>query len=114
MVNSGDIDAYADLLSDNAVWIPPGQQPIVGRAAFREWLAPFFAEFSYEFDIRDKRIKVSGDWALERARFISGMTPRNGGKTMKHTGSFTAIWKRENENIWLIERYIDDTDIQGR
>jgi uncharacterized protein (TIGR02246 family) len=111
IVNNGDIDAYVNLLTENAVWIPPGQQPIIGRRAFKQWLAPFLGKYSYEFSITDERIKVAGDWALERGKFTSEMTPNSGGKSMKHSGSFTVLWKRGKDKEWYIDRYIDDSDL---
>lgn len=109
-VNAGDVDAYAHLLAENVVWIPPGQLPIIGREAFKQWLAPFMANFSYGFSITEERIKISGNWAFERARFISEMTPREGGEPMKHARTFTVLWKRGGDKDSYIERYIDDTD----
>lgn len=41
-VNSGEIESYLSLLSENIIWFPPGQQLICGRDEFREWVKPFF------------------------------------------------------------------------
>lgn len=111
VVNAGDSDTYANLLAENAVWIPPGQDPITGRTAFKQWLTPFFDAFSYTFSISDVRIRVAGDWAIERAEFTSEMTPYNGGDPMKHTGTFTVLWHRDDDKVWYIERYFDDSDL---
>jgi ketosteroid isomerase-like protein len=99
------------LLTEDAVWFPPGSDPIVGRKAFREWLSPFFNKFLYEFDISNKRITTSGGRAVERAGFTSKMTPKEGGEPMRHSGTFIALWHRDESGIWRIERYIDDTNI---
>lgn len=110
IVNSGNVEAYAKLLAEEVVWIPPGQQPITGREAFKEWLSPFMDKYSYDFSITDEQIRVSGDWVFERARFISKMTPLEGGEPMKHSGTFSVLWNRGSDNKWYIERYIDDSD----
>lgn len=34
-VNSRDIDRYADIVAEDAVWIPPHREAIVWRQAFR-------------------------------------------------------------------------------
>lgn len=112
IVNKGDMDAYTHLLAENAVWIPPGQQPIIGRKAFKEWLAPFFGQFSYKFSIMEERIFVDGDWIFERAKFISQMTPVSGGEPLKHTGTFTVLWNRDKDKSWHIVYYIDDTNLK--
>lgn len=111
VVNNEDIDAYANILAENAVWIPPGQKPIIGREAFKQWLTPFFSKFSYEFSITEEQFLVSGNWAFERAKFTSIMTPESGGEPMTHSGTFTVFWHRSKDNYWYIERYIDDTNL---
>ncbi|MCW9706642.1 YybH family protein [Fodinibius salsisoli] len=110
-VNNENIDEYANILAEDAVWIPPGQQPIIGRKAFRQWLKPFFGKFSYDFSISDERFLVSGNWAFERAKFTSKMTPNSGGDPMAHSGTFTVLWNQDDEDNWLINRYIDDSNI---
>lgn len=112
-VNNGNIDAYADLLAEEAVWIPPGSEPITGRKAFKEWLAPFMENYSYEFSITGEKIKAAGNRALERAKFTSRMTPESGGEPMTHSGTFTVLWHRDvdKDGRWYIERYIDDSDL---
>lgn len=111
VVNNGNIDEYTGILADDAVWIPPGQQPIIGRAAFKQWITPFASKFSYEFSISEERFIVSGNWAFERAQFTSKMTPNAGGEPMTHSGTFTVLWYRSEEGKWYIERYIDDTKL---
>ena len=111
IVHKGDAEAYSQLLTEDAVWFPPDSDPIVGREAFREWLSPFFNRFTYDFDIGNKRITASGGRAVEKAAFTSEMTPKKGGEPMRHSGTFIALWQRDQNGIWRIERYIDDTNI---
>lgn len=111
VVNDGDIDSYSRILTEDAVWIPPGSEPIEGRQAFKNWLAPFITKYSYRFDIFEIRFNVAGNRVLERAEFSSEMTPKSGGDSMTHSGSFTALWKKEEDNQWYIECYIDNTNL---
>lgn len=110
IVNRGDAEAYAGLLDEDAVWFPPSGDPIEGRVAFKEWLAPFFGRFDYDFSIADLRYRVSGNRAVSKGKFNSIMTLKEGGEPMQHSGSFTVLWYRVGEE-WNIEHYIDDTDI---
>lgn len=109
VVNDGDIDAYSKILTEDAVWIPPNSEPVEGRESFINWLAPFITKFSYQFDIFEKRFNIAGYRALERARFTSEMIPKSDGDSITHSGSFTALWIKKEDNQWYIERYIDDT-----
>lgn len=111
VVNNGDIEGYSEILTKDAVWIPPRSEPIEGRDAFKNWLTPFVKEYSYQFEISEQRIHITGNRALERASFTSTMTPRSGGDSMTHSGTFTALWIKDKDNMWYIERYIDDTNL---
>lgn len=108
-VNETDLGAYAEAVCEDLVWWPPGQPPVEGRAAFRDWLAPFVDRYAYEFSVEDPVFRVSGRWAVEKARFRSRMTPEAGGDAMEHAGRFIALWRRDEDDRWRIERYVDDT-----
>ena len=71
----------------------------------------FFGKFSYDFSINEQQFIVAGDWAFERAKFTSIMTPNSGGEPMTHSGTFTVLWYRDRDKDWYIERYIDDTNL---
>lgn len=111
-INEGDVVAHAALLAEDAVWLPPGQPAVAGREAIAEWLLPFFEQHGYDFSITDARVRVAGDWAVERATFTSRLTPTDGGETMTHTGTYVLLWRREADG-WYIERYVDDTALPG-
>ena len=112
VVNAGDPDAYAELLSEEGLWLPPRQEPVLGRAAFREWLRPFFDRYEYDFSLQRTRIRVRGDSAVETGGFVSRMTPKQGGETMEHRGTYTLVWRCEEDGEWRIERYVDDTELR--
>lgn len=112
-VNRTDLDAYADVVCEDVVWIPPGQDAVQGRVAFRDWLAPFFEAYGYAFDVEDSDVNMAGDWAVETGEFRSRMTSRESGETMEHAGRFVLLWRREDDGRWRIERYVDVTPEDG-
>lgn len=75
-VSSGDLDGYVSLFADDAVWVTPELDEIVGRDAIRAWLEPVFDQFDYELTITVADVRVAGDLGIERARFVSRMTPK--------------------------------------
>ena len=107
VVNSGDVDRYTKLLTRDAVWIPPGQPAVEGRKAIRDWLAPLFEEYSYDFALKGSRVQVAGDWAVERGAFRSSLQRRRGGAAEQHTGTYIVLWRQSENGAWRIERYID-------
>lgn len=113
-VNAGDIDAYADLVTHDLVWIPPTGDAIVGRQAFREWLGPFFEAYDYVYSTSNTRFLGAGDWGAEKSEFESRMTPVAGGATLMHAGAYVVIWRRDTDGAWRIDRYLDHGPLAGR
>ncbi len=50
-VNKNDIESIKKILSNKAVWIPPGMPALTGKKAIVDWMNPFFEDFNYEFSI---------------------------------------------------------------
>lgn len=109
-VNAGDVEKYADLVSEDVVWLAPGREAIVGRRAFQKWMSPFMKGFSYEFSTFGEEIVVSADSASESGSFLSMVTPRTGGDTLEHRGAYMLSWRKEKDGVWRIERYADVAD----
>ena len=108
-VNARDVEAYLEVLTEDIVWLPPGQSALHGRAAFAAWVEPFLESFNYEFDITDPAVRVAGDCAVERGTCHSKMTSLADGSAGEHSGSYIVLWRKDNDNAWRIERYIDET-----
>lgn len=113
-VDGTDLAGYAEIVCEDVVWLPPGREPVRGRGAFRDWLAPFFEAYAYEFALDGVRFRVAGDRAVEKGAFRSLMTSRETGEEAEHAGRFIALWRRDDDGIWRIERYLDDTEPMTR
>ena len=111
VVNQQDRDRYADLFTPDAVWFPPGLAAIQGREVIREWLRPFFEQYDYEFSISSPRVRVAGSWAIERGTFTSTLKSLSDGASSSHTGTYLVLWRREGDDQWYIERYLDITEM---
>jgi uncharacterized protein (TIGR02246 family) len=78
-LNSGDVDAWAALFSEDGVQMPPHVPANVGRPTIHGWsqefLRPFHAQFALEVD----EVRVGGEWAFERAATQSPSRPRREG-----------------------------------
>jgi len=111
-VNSRNLDAYAELVADDVVWIPPVGAAITGRQEFRQWLRPFFGSYRYQYTSSNARVLDAGDWVVESADFKTQMTPVDGGPAMTHEGAYLVIWRRDSDGAWRIERYVDQSALQ--
>lgn len=105
-IEASDPDAFVAVLADDAVWLPSGGIALEGRSAIREWLVAPMAEYDYEYAVRDVRVRVAEDWAVERARFETRAVDRAGERPPIHEGTYTIVWRRTAAG-WVIDRYLD-------
>lgn len=108
VVNRGNVDAYAGLVTEDVVWLPPVGEPIRGRDAFRAWLAPFMERYDYDFHLEALRVRAFPGWCAETGTFRSVMTEKGTDRPQEHAGTYLVIWRRdEADGRWRIERYVD-------
>ena len=108
-VNARDVNRYLEILTEDVVWLPPGQRARSGKRDFESWVRPFFERFSYEFTITQADVRIAGDWAVERGAFQTKMTAMEDAQSGRHAGTYLVLWRRESDSRWRIERYIDET-----
>jgi len=106
-INDGSVDRFVAVLTDDAVWLPYGRAAINGKERVREWLGPAFAAFDYRYSVSDVRVRVAGDWAVERASFHTKAQTKLGDDAPDHEGDYTMLWRKTSSGAWMIERYID-------
>lgn len=97
---AGDAQAVLDLMTEDAVFLVPGQAPF-GKAKFAEAAqAQSALRIEGESDIEE--IQVCGDWAFMRSHLTVRMTPP-AGETMVRAGYALTVLRRENGR-WKLTR----------
>lgn len=115
VVNDGSLEDYADLVTDDLVWLPPAGEPLASREAFRAWLEPFFGRYDYDFSVEPVQIRAFDGWCAESGRFRSVLSERGGGAPQEHEGWYFVLWRLEADGVWRIERYVDGIrGVRGR
>ena len=105
-VRSGDINAYLDVLADDAKFLPPNENPKEGEE-LRQWLRTFLEEFSAEWlRFVHEEISLSGDLAYHRYSFSWKITPKVGGNPTVAHGKGLHIVRRRPGGAWKIVREI--------
>lgn len=108
--NAADPDAYADVLHEHAVWLPPGMEAIEGREEIRAWLAGAMEGVDYELTLDEVELRPAGSWATETGQFESRMTDQATGQAMAHGGGYMILWREQEDGSWRIDRYVDRTE----
>ena len=99
----GDLNGLLSLLSDDVVFLTPGNPPITKNdfaKGFREVSAK--ARIEARQDV--KEIRVSGDMAAAWSQLTVVLTPNNGGTTSEASGYVLTVFHRSPAGTWLLAR----------
>lgn len=98
---AGDTDKVLSLMTDDVVFMVPGQEPF-GKQAFRAASAVMAgARIEGKSDIRE--LKVVGDLAYARSHLQVKMTPPVG-NSVERSGYTLSIFARQPDGRWLLAR----------
>jgi uncharacterized protein (TIGR02246 family) len=101
---SGDIDTVLSLMSDDIVFLMPGQ-PVMRKAGFaaaaRAQGGNKAATFDGTSDIQE--IRVLGDWAFMWTKLTVVATPPGGGPPITRSGHTLSILRKHNGR-WVLVR----------
>ena len=101
--NAGDAVGLSALYAVDAVSMPYDAPPLRGRAALRADFGSFFAVNTrqrHETHVED--VVISGDLAIERARYTLRYTPKNGTDEVVETGKHLECRRRINGRWQII------------
>jgi uncharacterized protein (TIGR02246 family) len=102
-VNAGDLGRLLALMTEDVVFLNPGQAPFG-----REW-------FSANFSAGHKReliccvseleeVVIVGQVAYTRSRDALSATPRDGGEAKQLVGYRITVYREQSEGQWLLAR----------
>jgi uncharacterized protein (TIGR02246 family) len=99
--NAGDAAALARLFADDAVLMPPGAPPVVGRYAIQARYAAQFGNIQSSFTLNPGRIVVSGDLAWLRGDYQRIDFAIPGGAPTTINGKYLMTFSRDRGD-WKI------------
>ena len=102
-VNAGDHVCLLSLMSDDVVFLNPGQAPL-GRDGF----SPGFSAAHQQARIccisELEDIVVVGEVAYTLSRDSLSVTPRAGGEAMQFAGHRITVYRKQPDGRWLLAR----------
>ena len=112
--NAGSAVDLANLLVEDAVWMPPGEPSVVGRNAIGRRYALQFATTKSDFAFQRGVIRVSADMAWLRGTYRRVDTPVLGGPSRMITGKFLMVFSRERGDWRIVSNTwnADETPLQ--
>ncbi len=99
---AGDVNTMLNLLSDDMVFIVPGQPPF-GKKEFKaSWDEPMKG-VKVKADAQVEEVLISGDFACTRARLAVQITTSDG-KTSRAKGYTMTLFRKQPDGRWLLAR----------
>ena len=98
---SGDLDTVLGLMTEDVVFMVPGQEPF-GKQAFAA-LSKGADGSRIEGTSEIAELTVLGDWAFIRTRIAMQMTPP-GGEAVRRAGFTLTLLRKESDGQWRLAR----------
>ena len=101
---AGDLQTVLTLMSDDAVFLVPGQPPLRGKRAFAEAFLAMVPVVRIEASHETSEVQVHGDIAWCWSHLSVTITPRSGGQSSRRAGHTLSILRRESAGNWVVIR----------
>ena len=99
-MKAADWKRVALSFSEDAVRIPPNEEPHRGRETIERWLGGIEELTSYEL-ARD-RVQGADGMAYVRGQYAITLRPVGAPTSISDAGDFLEIWEREPDGMWRI------------
>ena len=94
-----DPAAFMATCTDDVIFMPPGEEPVVGRAACLAWLDGF--PRATAFTVHVEEVQGGGDLAVSRGHAIGSMEDGTSA-----TFKFMATFRKQSDGTWKMNRDI--------
>ncbi|MDP9284685.1 MAG: nuclear transport factor 2 family protein [Actinomycetota bacterium] len=108
-MNAGDWALVARSFAEDAVRIPPNEEPHQGRGAIEAWLGGIDELISYELT-RDALDGADG-FAYVRGRYAITLRAAGAPGSISDQGDFLEVWRREPDGAWRVADAIWNTRV---
>ncbi len=101
---SSDAEALASLLDRDAVWMPPGREPIVGREAVEDYYTQRFRDKRSEIRLHPGTIQWMGNWAVLHSTFSRTDVEISDRTEQVVSGNYMWVLRKQPDNTWKVAR----------
>jgi len=109
-VRAKDILRLTDMVTEDAVFLPPGFPPIRGKQAVEAMYNSFFPQFSsVEQTATLEEVEVAGDLAYAWGTESFVLVPMTGGSPIEMQGKGMSILRRQPDGSWKFARGINNS-----
>ena len=111
---SGDLDAFMSGFTDDVIWMPPNQAPVVGNTACADWArtnnpilfgdddVQVYEEFKYDIE----EIMLFANWGFRRTVITMVMVADENGNNPTGRIKGLEVIRKQSDGVWKIARYM--------
>lgn len=103
---TGNADALAAIVAEDAWQMPPNLPPMVGRTAILDFWRGAFGWGQWNFTFETQSVSVSGPLAVERGKYVlvftAGPDAPPGMRSFNDRGNYLVHWRHESDKQWRI------------
>lgn len=99
---AGDLETVLGLMSEDAVFLLPGQEPMRGRTAYEE-RSKGHSKMKIEGKSEIQEIEVHGDLAYCWNHLTITVTQEDG-STLRQSGPVLTVFRKEDDGRWRLYR----------
>jgi uncharacterized protein (TIGR02246 family) len=100
----GNVDEVLSLMAPDAIFLMPGQPPMIGQDAFASSMRTMLADHTIDSTSEVDEVAVSGDMAYCRTRLSVTVTSKHGNLPLQRTGHTLTILRKGGDGKWLLTR----------
>jgi uncharacterized protein (TIGR02246 family) len=109
-VRTKDVARLTNMITEDAVFLPPGLPPIRGKQAVEAMYNSFFPQFeSVEQTAILEEVDVAGNLAFAWGTESCVLAPHSGGSRIQMQGKGMSILKRQPDGSWKFARGINNS-----
>jgi uncharacterized protein (TIGR02246 family) len=102
-VNAGDLARLLGLMTDDAVFLNPGEEPL-GRDGFPDKFSGAHRRLRIHCASELEEVVVAGEVAYTRSRDALTLSAREGGEEMQLAGYRMTVYRKQPDGRWLLAR----------
>lgn len=104
---ANNVPAIIAELTEDAVFMPPGEDQVIGKSAIQTWFESALAEAkTTSVNLFDRDISITDSCGVERGKFVWKSAVCSDGTEIEDQGSFIGIWDRDASGVWRLSTEI--------
>jgi uncharacterized protein (TIGR02246 family) len=114
-LNSGDLERWISLWTDDGVQMPPGAPTVIGKQRIRAAVKGSLDQLTFDMEIPpSEEVRVAGDWAFARGNYSATMTSKQGRDAIEIDGKYLTIFEKQADGSWKIHRDVFNSNVRRK